>query len=335
MERSPIDVLLLLALPASGKSEVRRFLKRIPPGERRERFGIGDTLDLDDFPYVHFMRLIDAALKRLRRLPVFFLGHERPMQDPALWTALTHLLNEDYEDLLDGHVDVVPSAAELLLNRLDTARELAGMPTTLELLPHWVWREVAMTLESEARRHLEARNALNREDKAGKTIVIECARGGPHGSPMPIIPPRGYGHLLQTLSPQILERARILYVWVTGEQSYRKNIARGRPNQEGSILHHVVPDEVMRGDYGCDDLEWLITHSNGHGTINVERNVALGDGRFENRVFKIPVAVLDNRGDLTKFVQEQGDPTTWRGEDIQALQNGLETAMRPLIARAS
>ena len=51
-----LDVLLLLALPASGKSEVRRYLASLTPEQCRRDFHMGPTVQLDDYPYVHMMR---------------------------------------------------------------------------------------------------------------------------------------------------------------------------------------------------------------------------------------------------------------------------------------
>src|SRR5438445_6161715 len=50
-----LDVLLLLALPASGKSEVRRYLASLSPEQCRGDFHLGPTVQLDDYPYVHMM----------------------------------------------------------------------------------------------------------------------------------------------------------------------------------------------------------------------------------------------------------------------------------------
>ncbi|MDX9719860.1 MAG: hypothetical protein RBU37_03870, partial [Myxococcota bacterium] len=52
------DTLLLLALPASGKSEVRTFLREHNP----EQYHMGPTVQLDDYPYVHFQLMIDEEL---------------------------------------------------------------------------------------------------------------------------------------------------------------------------------------------------------------------------------------------------------------------------------
>src|SRR3989338_1190430 len=107
---------------------------------------------------------------------------------------------------------------------------------------------------------------------------------------------------LQTLDPAILEHACILYVWVDPAQARAKNIERGRPSEQGSILHHSVPSEVMLADYGCDDIGELTVGSNGFDVIRVERVVQEGD-RYVTRVYDVPFAAFDNRDDLTSFVR--------------------------------
>ena len=94
-----LDTLLLLALPASGKSEVRRYLGCLTPGQCCDDFGMGPTVQLDDFPYVHLMRRIDEELEKLAQKSVFFFRSDRPFRDPIEWGSLIALLNEDYADL--------------------------------------------------------------------------------------------------------------------------------------------------------------------------------------------------------------------------------------------
>ena len=40
------DIVLLLVLPASGKSEVRRFMANVEPERLKKEFHIGETLQL-------------------------------------------------------------------------------------------------------------------------------------------------------------------------------------------------------------------------------------------------------------------------------------------------
>ena len=62
MNNKVFRVVLLQALPASGKSEVRNFMAHVEPERLRDEFHIGANLQLDDFPYVHMMRRIDNEL---------------------------------------------------------------------------------------------------------------------------------------------------------------------------------------------------------------------------------------------------------------------------------
>ena len=61
MENKVFDIVLLMALPASGKSEVRNFMANISPERLASEFHIGENLQLDDFPYVHMMRRIGVT----------------------------------------------------------------------------------------------------------------------------------------------------------------------------------------------------------------------------------------------------------------------------------
>ena len=44
--------IILTARPAAGKSEVIDFLKKLDPATRRERFHVGEIVEIDDFPYI-------------------------------------------------------------------------------------------------------------------------------------------------------------------------------------------------------------------------------------------------------------------------------------------
>src|SRR3989339_1335825 len=103
MEKT-FDIVLLLALPASGKSEVRRFLKSMAPEELKKDFHIGENLQLDDFPYVHLMRRADDELLKLGKNRLFFVSGDKPFINPRDWGTLIHLLNEDYYDLMKKNV---------------------------------------------------------------------------------------------------------------------------------------------------------------------------------------------------------------------------------------
>ena len=325
-----LDTILLFSLPASGKSEVRRYLASLTPDQCRNDFHMGPTLQLDDYPYVHLMHRIDDELKANDLGYAYYHGPNRPFRDNWTWAVLIELLNEDYADLMASRQTLVASAAQHLFDRLDAAHAKLGLSQPLGDIPHRIRVRMAEALEAECRVELDTLNRQNAQDKTGRTLVVEAARGGAHGSAFPLCPPHGYDTAFQTLTPAILDTASVLYVWVDPTESRRKNIERGRPNGQGSILHHSVPMEVMLGQYGTDDMAWLMDQSDRPGTIRVERTIQEGD-RYATKIYHLPVARFDNRNDLTTFVRE--DQKLWKTEDVNAIHGGLKAAFDQLAKK--
>lgn len=311
-----IDTLLLLALPASGKSELRRYLAHLDSRVAEEDFHLGPTVQLDDYPYVHMMRRISQELALIGEDPVFFADADSSFTEPRDWGTLMQMLNEDY-GLLGATIVRPESTALWLFERLDRARRAVGAAPELGLLDDETRDRLAAALEDEVL-ELWADRAGTLESWAdGDTVVIEFARGGPDGAALPLTPPRGYSYSLGQLSDEILARSSILYVWVTPEESRRRNIERAQPGRNGdaSILHHGVPETVMRRNYGSDDLLWLVDQSDRAGTVRIRT----GDG-----VFHPPVAVFDNRVDKTSFLR--ADPDDWPQESVATLHRELVAA---------
>lgn len=318
---SLIDTILLLALPASGKSEVRRYLSLLPPQRRRNEFGVGEMVQLDDFPYVHLMRSIDDELEGFGRRRMFFAAADRSFDDARDWGTLIELLNEDYADLVERRMFEPDSAAIHMMERLDKAAERVGIPARLGVLDEKSRRALAGRIEGLAKGMLADKFDAYPDRLDDKTIVLEFARGGPQGSSLPLTEPYGYAYSLSLLSRDILERSGILYIWVTPEESRRKNEARTDPDDPGSILHHGVPLSVMLNDYGCDDMEWLAEHGEQPGTVTVEAHGSR---------FNLPLARFDNRVDKTSFVREK--PESWPEDAVEALDGELRRAFRSLLA---
>lgn len=315
-----LDVMLLLALPASGKSEVRRYLASLSPDQCRNEMHLGPTVQLDDYPYVHMMRRVSQELRRLGQDGVFFDSDDLPMKDARDWGTLIHLVNEDFDDLMNRRKPAPAGAARWLLDRFDAARALAGAEPALGRQPAAVRSALESALEAESADLLREKNTGVPDSLEGRTVVIEFARGGPQGASLPLPAPLGYRYSLATLSDAILSRASILYVWVTPEESRRKNTERTDPNDPGSILHHGVPMAVMLGDYGLDDMAWLIEHSGHPDTLVVESR---------GRRFPLAVARFDNRVDKTTFVRN--DRAAWKPEQVAALHEGLAGATASLV----
>jgi hypothetical protein len=321
-----IDVLLLLALPASGKSEVRRYLAKLPPDKCREDFLMGPTVQLDDYPYVHLMRTISQELRKRDQDGIFFDSDDLPMKEPKDWGTLIELVNEDFDDLMKKSQSAPASAAAWMLERFDRAREKVGAPAAFKAMTEEVRKPLLDAIDKESSDLLRDKNATI-QDLEGKTIVIEFARGGKDGSSMPLAAPYGYQHALSLLSDDILSRSAICYVWVEPAESRRKNIERAKPVMSGSTflsLNHGVPMAVMMNEYGCDDMSWLLETSDKPDTAKVETR---------GKSFYLPVARFDNREDKTTFVR--GDEKEWKPEDVAALHKGLGDAFKRLAKAMS
>jgi len=308
-----LDVLLLLALPASGKSEVRRYLDQLDPESARRDMGLGPTTQLDDYPYVHLMRRISQELQAMGEDPVFFASDDAPWQEPFDWLTLIHLINADFTQMENGG-GATPNPSGLL-NRFDGARGLAGAT------------EPFRALSPRVRAALEAGIASDVADLApvapadpDSTIVIEFARGGPLEAGLPLPHPFGYAASIAALSEEIRRRASILYVWVEPEESRRRNRERALPGREGdaSILHHGVPETVMVEDYGIDDMNWL------EGRARIPGTIPIGAA-------DIPMQRFDNRIDRTSFLR--GEPAEWPTDAVDELHRDLSAALLRLACR--
>lgn len=314
-----LEVLILAALPASGKSEIRHYLDAQTPETLRRDFHLGPTIQLDDYPYVALLRAIDDALESQQRPRLYFPSALRPFRDPRDWGTLIELLNEDFSTLGKSNIPETPSAAYFLFDRLDAARERCGLETPLSRLPGRIRAAVATAVEESARALLSTCRRNAEIDPRGHTVILEFARGGPEGSRMPLSPPLGYGAAFSRLSEDILRRAVVLYIWVTPEDSRRKNAERGAAAGADAILHHVVPDDVMRQDYGCDDIDWLLSISETPDRIRVPSREGTSS---------IPLVRFDNRNDRTSFVRN--DPATWKPNDVERLHAILSTCLSRL-----
>jgi hypothetical protein len=115
--------------------------------------------------------------------------------------------------------------------------------------------------------------------KPGDTTLIEFSRGRQVG----------YGRALRRLSPQLLRRAAILYIEVTFEESWRRNLARYDAAKRDGILTHSVPRSEMERNYLTDDWSEL-TSGRRHG------RVALGEA-------SVPFVTMNNEPESTDPVE--------------------------------
>ncbi len=106
------------------------------------------------------------------------------------------------------------------------------------------------------------------------TTLVEFARGGDDA----------IRHALSFLSDGMLEKAALLYIRVSYEESVRKNRRRARPGQEDSILYHSLPDSKMEAYYKTND--WDQIEARDPDFIGI-------------RNFRIPYAVFENMPEKT------------------------------------
>lgn len=318
-EQKQIEVLLLLALPAAGKSEIRNYLSNISDEERLREFNVGSMIQIDDFPYVFFMRRISEELEKREIDPIYYQSETLPLTDPNDWKMLVHLINEDYEDIINQNKVEVNSAAFWLFDRLDAASLKIGKEPKLSELPENIRNDLASVLEDEASQIFNDKLSEISKAKDKNTIVIEFSRGGSMKSKMPLPAPFGYENSLPELSDEILQRASILYVDVTPDASRERNVARFDPKKASSILNHKVPQAVMYKDYGCDDIKWLIENSKTENSIEIYSH---------NTSYNIPTYIFDNRADKTSFARKKSD--NWSKKDKKTFQNSLKKSFKVL-----
>jgi hypothetical protein len=95
-EKDLFDIILLIARPAAGKSEIIDYLKGVPPEERGRRFHVGRFDEIDDFPMIWSWFEEDALLDKM--------GHPRLHTDSGgyfiqdyFWDLLIERIGLEYQ----------------------------------------------------------------------------------------------------------------------------------------------------------------------------------------------------------------------------------------------
>jgi len=319
-----IRVLVVAALPASGKTEVRRAMAALGRKQCREQFHMGPNVQLDDYPYVEFMRAIDVIAEQFGMEQPFFQAHDRPFRDPWEWITLVEMLNEDYFGLINACNLEHEHPVRELFSRIDRAQMRAGAQRKLRAIPEDVRRAMGKHLQAEAQKVFaglrEQHQIFVANGRENVTIVLEFARGGPHGSQMPVEAPRGTLFSLSRLAGEILEQAAVLNVLVTPEESRRKNLTRAVPpkgQEDNTGVYHGVPMSVMREEYGLEDVSDLI----------VDNRIRVESG---GRVHNLRAGQFDNRVDKTTFLRLPREQ--WPEAELATIHRELKPVMDLLVA---
>ncbi len=135
----------------------------------------------------------------------------------------------------------------------------------------YLWHMLIRRLELEYRKLLRDRPDYHQT----RTTLIEFSRGSEHG---------GYREAFNHFSPELLERAGVVYVDVSFEESRRKNRRRFNPERPDSILEHALTDERLERLYRHIDWEEF-SRPDPHDLL-------VGD-------IRVPYVVFSNEDDVT------------------------------------
>lgn len=94
-EKAIFEILLLIARPGAGKSEIIAFLKNLPLDERIERFHIGKIEEIDDFPMLWTWFEEDALLEEMGK-PRLHTDEEGYFLWQHLWDLLIERISLEY-----------------------------------------------------------------------------------------------------------------------------------------------------------------------------------------------------------------------------------------------
>jgi hypothetical protein len=100
MPTDAFDILILIARPAAGKSEIIHYLRNTPVEERTRRFHIGAFTEIDDFPMLWAWFEEDRLLETVFHQPRLHTTPDEYFKDDVLWHLLIERISLDYAKLL-------------------------------------------------------------------------------------------------------------------------------------------------------------------------------------------------------------------------------------------
>jgi hypothetical protein len=141
MATDHFDILLLIARPAAGKSEIIDYLKHVPDDERARRFHVGPFLVMDDFPMLWVWFEEDAILQQLGCEPLHtveggYFKHE------VMWHVLIERLSLEYAKLLRDRPDF--HACHTVLIEFSRGTEHGGYEAAFAHLSEEILRRAAV-----------------------------------------------------------------------------------------------------------------------------------------------------------------------------------------------
>lgn len=98
-EKNTFDIILLIARPAAGKSEIIDYLKKTPQNKRVERLHVGAFDEIDDFPMLWAWFEEDALLEKMGQ-PRLHTDRQGIFLHHYLWDLLVERIGLEYKKKL-------------------------------------------------------------------------------------------------------------------------------------------------------------------------------------------------------------------------------------------
>lgn len=99
MDKNFFEILLLIARPAAGKSEIIHYLKQTPTAERIKRFHIGKFQEIDDFPMLWAWFEEDALLEKMG-YPRLHTTSDGYFLENYLWDVLIERISLEHQKMM-------------------------------------------------------------------------------------------------------------------------------------------------------------------------------------------------------------------------------------------
>jgi hypothetical protein len=130
MQENVFPILLLIARPAAGKSEIIKYLSNLDESDRINNFHVGHPVVIDDFPFLWRWFEEDTLLEEMGKVRLFS-DSEGYFKYTYLWDLLIKMINLEYEKLLRDTDDLSRLTVILEFSR---GKEHGGYKRALPLL---------------------------------------------------------------------------------------------------------------------------------------------------------------------------------------------------------
>ena len=153
MRQKPIfDIILLIARPAAGKSEVIDYIKRTPLEERTQRFHVGKFDEIDDFPMLWAWFEEDAFLEKMGH-PRLHTDQEGYFLEQYLWDLLIERIGLEYQKKLRNISDYAETYTTIL--EFSRGKEHGGYRSAFShLMPQMLQKTAVLYIDEIGRAHV-------------------------------------------------------------------------------------------------------------------------------------------------------------------------------------